>query len=270
MKMKLLLGLLVTSALCGSAYAADQAPPLLKAPAITHIGFPGWYLLVGTEAAVAQANVSGNNFFATGLVGGNLKAAGGAVKVGFGYITPKWRFESSVAYQNITGDVTTAGGSASVASRWRASQEVDVNFSFFQNILTALNSGLNTTGGVFPSFTPILPSNIASTVAAMPRQYVGAGVREFGLDGSFGVANGATVSWGPMIKTGFIYQQVDLNGKSTGNSWDAYAWVSWPTKGFTLNNVLASNGTPLTIGGAASMGTQYGAGLNFGFSPYGS
>jgi hypothetical protein len=254
--------LILAAALFASpAFAADPTPPL-KAP-IQKIGYPGWYLFVGTEAAVAQANVSGNNLFATSLVGGSLKAAGGAVKFGFGYITPKWRFESSVGYQNITGSDT--GGGGSVASRWSASQEVDVNFSFFQNVLTAVNAGIGSAASPFPSFTPILPSNI--TVAATPRQYVGAGFREFGVSGSFGAANGATVSAGPMLKTGFIYQAVDATGKSTGNSWDAFAWVNWPMRGFTLDNVLAPGGVPLTLGAGANMGTQYGAGLHFGFNP---
>jgi hypothetical protein len=247
-----------------AAQAADQALPL-KAPATTRIGYPGWYLFVGTEAVVAQANVSGNNLFATSLVGGDLKAAGGAVGGGFGYITPKWRFETGAHYQNITGSLP--GVTASVASRWSAYQEVDVNFSIFQNILTALNAGISAGGFAFPSFAPVLPSNL--TVAAMPRQYAGAGFREFGLDGAFGGATGATVSAGPFVKTGFIYQAVDATGKSTGGSWDVFAWVNWPMKGFTLNNVLAANGTPVTIGAGANMGTQYGTGLNFGFSPFG-
>jgi hypothetical protein len=252
--------------LASTAYAADAALPL-KAPAIHQIGYPGWYLFVGTEAVVAQSSVSGNNLFATSLIGGNLKAAGGAVGGGFGYITPKWRFETGAHYQNITGTEVAAGAGASVASRWSAYQEVDVNFSFFQGVLTALNTGLNTGGFSFPSFTPILPSNL--TVAAMPRQYVGAGFREFGLDGSFGAASGSTVSAGPFIKTGFIYQAVDATGKSTGNSWDVFAWVNWPMRGFTLNNVLAANGTPITLGAGANLGTQYGTGLHFGFSPFG-
>ncbi len=247
-----------------SASAADM--PVLKAPAIHQVGYPGWYLFLGSEAAVAQSNVSGNNLFATGLVNGNLKAAGGAVKGGFGYITPKWRFEASAAYQNITGTETAAGG-ASVSSRWSASQEVDINFSVFQNLLTAVNAGVSNIGFAFPSFTPILPSNI--TVAALPRQYVGAGFREFRVDGSFGLATGATVSAGPMVKSGFIYQAVDINGKSTGGSWDVFAWVNWPMRGFTLNNVLAPGGVPVTVGAAANMGTQYGAGITYGFSPFG-
>ena len=220
--MKRLLALLISAtALCGAASAADIP---LKAPALTQIGYPGWYLWVGTEAVVAQANVSGNNLFATGLVSGNLKAAGGAVGGGFGYITPKWRLETGVHYQNITGTEAAAGSSASVSSRWSAYQEVDVNFSLFQNILTAVNAGVNAGGFSFPSFTPVLPSNL--TVAAMPRQYVGAGFREFGVDGSFGAATGATISAGPMVKTGFIYQAIDSTGKSTGGSWDVFAWVN--------------------------------------------
>lgn len=262
--MKRLLALLIsTAALCGSAAAADMA---VKAP-ITNVGFPGWYLWVGTEAVVAQSSVSGNNLFATGLVGGNLTAAGGAVGGGFGYITPKWRFETGANYQNITGTEAATGASASVASRWSAYQEVDVNFSFFQNVLTALNAGFSAGGFAFPSFSPVLPSNLS--VAAMPRQYVGGGMREFGLDGSFGGASGATISAGPFVKTGFIYQAVDSTGKSTGGSWDVFAWVNWPMRGFTLNNVLAPGGVPVTFGAGANLGTQYGTGLHYGFSPFG-
>lgn len=262
--MKFILALLAGTAMSGSALAADMP---LKAPLISHIGYPGWYLFVGTEAVVAQANVSGNNLFATSLIGGNLKAAGGAVGGGMGYITPKWRFETGAYYQNITGSDVAAGTNASVASRWSAYQEIDVNFSLFQNLLTAVNSGISIGGFAFPSFTPVLPSNL--TVAAMPRQYIGGGFREFGLDGSFGAASGSTVSAGPFIKTGFIYQAVDATGKSTGASWDVFAWVNWPMRGFTLNNVLAANGAPVTFGSGANMGTQYGTGLHFGFSPFG-
>jgi hypothetical protein len=260
--------MLLAFLLTGEANAADQALPL-KAPPAIRTGYPGWYVFLGSEAAVAQASVSGNNLFATGLVGGNLKAAGGAIQGGFGYITPKWRFETGVGYQNITGTEAVAGASAAVSSRWSAYQEIDVNFSLLQNLLSAVNAGISTAGFAFPSFTPVLPSNL--TVAAMPRQYFGGGMREFGVDGTFGGANGATVSAGPFIKTGFIYQAVDSTGKSTGGSWDVYAWVNWPMRGFTLDNVLtAPGGAPLTIGGGANMGTQYGAGLHYGFSPFGA
>lgn len=258
---------IAAAVLASPAAAADQAAPLLKAPALTKIGYPGWYLFLGSEAAVAQSSVSGNNVFATSLASGNLKAAGGAIKGGFGYITPKWRWENSVGYQNITATESVAGASASVASRWSATSEIDVNFSIFQNLLAAVNAGVSNVGFSFPSFTPVMPSNIA--VAAAPRQYVGAGIRAFGLDGTFGAASGATVSLGPMVKTGFIYQAVDGTGKSTGGSWDVFAWANWPMRGFTLDNVLAPGGVPLTIGASANMGPQYGAGIHYGFSPSG-
>lgn len=239
-----------------SAFAADMMP--LKAPtAINAGGGGGWYIGVGSEAAVAQANVSGTNLFATSLVGGDLKAAGGAIKGVVGYINPKLRFEASIGYQNITGSDTA--GNASVASRWSASQEVDVNFSLFQNILTAVGN----IGFAFPSFNPVLPSNI--TVAAMPRQYVGFGAREFGINGTFGAASGSTWSASPMIKSGFIYQAIDGTGKSTGGAWDAFAWVSFPMRGITFDNAFAANGQPLTFGAGANLGTQYGLGLHYDF-----
>ncbi len=249
---KIILALLMSTAV---ASAADIP---IKAPSLMQTGYPGWYLLVGSEAAVAQANVSGNNLFATSLVSGGLKAAGGAVKGGFGYITPKWRLETSVGYQNITGSDTTAGGSASVASRWSATQEFDFNYSLLQNILTAVGN----IGVAFPTFTPVLPSNLS--VAASPRQYFGFGAREFGIDGNILGATGSSWSAAPMIKSGFIFQALDSTGKSTGGAWDAYAWVSFPMRGITLDNVFA-NGTQVTFNTGANMGTQYGLGLNYNF-----
>lgn len=242
-----------------SAFAADM--PVKASPQglfYTPAG-SGFYAGIGTEAAIAQSNVSGTNLFATSLVGGNLKAAGGAVKGVVGYITgnqTRWyRLEASVAYQNITGSNDTS----SVASRWSASQEVDVSVNYLQAVWSAIgNLGVN-----FPTFTPVLPSNVA--VSATPRQYVGAGFREFGIDGTFFGGTGSSWSAAPMIKSGFLWQTLDSTGKPNGGALDAFAWVSFPMRGITVGNAFAANGAPLTFGAGANMGTQYGLGLHYDF-----
>ena len=50
-------------------------------------------------------------------------------------------------------------------------------------------------------------------------------------------------------------------GKTNGGGVDLWASVSWATKGATLNNVFAANGTPLTTGAGALMGTTYLTGI---------
>ena len=241
----------------GGLPAADMP---VKAPVMATPVYngSGWYVGLGTEAAVAQANVGTNNLFATSLVNGDLKAAGGAVKGVAGYVsgnpTRWWRVEASVAYQNIAGADAVGG----VASRWSSTQEVDVGFELFSRIFSVLpNLGVN-----FPSFTPQLPSNIL--VQAAPRQYVGVGAREFGLDGSFLAGSGSTWSVAPMLKSGYLWQTIGANGQPNGGALDAYAWVAFPAKGFTVNNVLSPGGAPM-IASSARLGTQYGLGLSYAF-----
>lgn len=247
----------------GAAFAADlpvKAPRVVAPPVSGY----GWYVGIGTEAAVAQSSVSGNNVFATSLVNGNLTAAGGAVGGDVGYIDQlpngwKWRFEAGVMYQNITGSITTTTGSASVASRWSATQEFDIDFAVVQKISSVVGNLIN-----FPSFTPSLPANVV-VVQATPWEYVGVGAREFGVDGNFFGQQGSNWSVAPMIKTGFMWQTADSSGKPNGGAIDTYAWVSFPQRGVTLNNLFSAGGAPLGVSGAAQMGTQYGLGLKYDF-----
>ena len=160
------------------AHAADMA---VKAPPSGPVS--GWYVGIGSTAAVAQSNVSGTNVFASSLATGSLTAAGGSIDVAIGYITGKYKVEFDGSWQNIQGSTsvaatpTTSAASAWVASRWSASQEVGVNFNLLQTIAAVIPS---LSGIAFPSFTPVIPNNIAVLNAASPVQYVSVGLREFG------------------------------------------------------------------------------------------
>jgi opacity protein-like surface antigen len=252
--------------IASSALAADMPVKAPPGPFATVSGY-GWYFGVGTEAGVAQSSVTGNNLFATSLVGGNLTASGGAVTAAVGYIRGnnqwRWRLEATGAYQNITGATpgVPGAGNGSVASRWSATQGFDISFEVFKNITAVVgNLGIN-----FPSFDPgrALPANIA--VSQTPWQYVGVRAREFGLDGSFGAASGSTWGVAPQIETGFLWQTLDAAGKPNGGALDAYFYVAFPEKGATFGNVFATNGAPITVGAGANLGRQYGAGLRYNF-----
>lgn len=263
MKFKYTLAALLT----GFAFAAHAADMPIKAPLqpfTTNTG-SGWYCGVGTQAGVAQASVSGNNLFATSLVGGNLTAAGGAVGGGCGWITNKgplgsWmQLEADGFYQNITA----SSGPVSVASRWSATQEVDIGISAFSTIQQAF--AVLGSGGVslpFPSFTPTLPSGVA--VATTPRQYVGFKVEEFGLSGNFAQAGGTSVGWAPGLTSGFRWQTLDATGKPNGGSLKIYGDVFWPQRGNTFNNVFGTNGS-IMISGAEKITTQYWLGVKYDF-----
>jgi hypothetical protein len=261
---KSILATVALAALTLPAYAADM--PVKAPPVPFTVAASGFYWGVGTYAGVAQSNVSGNNLFATSLVGGNLTADGAGVDVVLGYQHGStallgfgnwWRLQGDVDYQNIQGAVTVPGSSAGVASRWAATQEFDVGADVVSYIMGALgpNAAIS-----FPTFTPSLPANIQ---VGVPKQYFGAIVREFGENGNFGAAHGVTVGVAPGIKTGFLFPALDAaTGKPNGGGIDLWASVSWATKGVTLNNVFAANGTPLTTGAGALMGTTYLTGIS--------
>ncbi len=246
------------------AMAADMVVKAVPPVPFT-IAASGFYWGVGTYAGVAQSSVNGSNLFATSLVSSNLTADGAGVDVVLGYQHGStatlgfgnwWRIQSAGEYQNIQGGISVPGNSASVASRWGATQEFDVGADVVTYIMSAL--GQNATIN-FPTFTPQLPANIQ---VGIPKQYFGAIVREFGMDGNFGAAHGVTVGIAPGIKTGFLYPTMDATtGKTNGGGVDLWADVSWATKGVTLNNVFAANGTPLTTSAGALMGTTYRVGI---------
>ena len=243
-----------------SGFSADM-PLKAPQPFVNTAAGSGWYCGVGTQAGVAQPSVSGNSILATSAINGNLNAAGGAVGGGCGWITNKgplgsWmQLEADGFYENITATM----GPVSVASRWSATQEVDIGigaFSAIQQAFSALGAGSNI-NLPFPSFTPTVPSGIA--VATTPRQYVGFKVGEFGLTGNAFSAGGATVGWAPGLTTGWRWQTLDATGKPNDGSLKLYADVFWPQRGNTFNTL---NGA---ITGAVKETTQYWLGVKYDF-----
>jgi hypothetical protein len=254
--------------LSSTAMAADLPRPVFKASPPSVNG-AGWYCGVGTEADVAQSNVTGTNLFATSLATGGLTATGGSLNAACGYVSGNplrwWRAQLEGGWSNIQGTNavaptgTSSGASEFIAQRWHSSQEFDVGFELIQRIISAVPNLSNVVN--WPVFTPPTPT----VPVGSPLEYVGVGLREFGESGRFGFATGQTVGVAPMIKTGYLWQTLDTSGRPNGGALDAYAWVAFPMRGFTMGNVLAANGAPLTLGAGANMGTQYGLGLNYNF-----
>ena len=60
-----------------------------------------------------------------------------------------------------------------------------------------------------------------------------------------------------MLKSGYLWQTIGADGQPNGGALDAYAWVAFPAKGFTVNNVLSPGRAPM-IASSARLGTQYG------------
>jgi hypothetical protein len=251
--------MLTAMAVAPVAHAADLPAPVYKAPVAAPAG-TNWYVGILTEADVAQSNVSGTNVFATSLATGDLTATGGAIGGEAGYIgncAIGWcRGKLTGEWSNISGTnsvaatATTSAASAAIASRWAATQEFDIGMEWLQKLYAALPT-LPTLN--FPSFTPITPS----VPVGAPRQYVGVGLKEAGLSGSFGAAQGTSVGVYPMITGGFIWPTLNAAGKPNGGAIDVSAGVAFPVKGFTMGNAFATNGSPLTFGGGANLGTQY-------------
>ena len=138
----------------GAAVAADLPLPT-KAPVSYNpfIGTSGFYLGLGTEAAVASANVNGNVFSLPGVSGGGVNADGGMVDIDVGYIWGACFFgtwcqlEADARYTNITGN--TAVGN--INNQWSFTQEADIGIDAIQT-LTAIAPQL---ANVFPSFNQI-------------------------------------------------------------------------------------------------------------------
>jgi hypothetical protein len=244
------------------AFAADmplKAPPYIQpfAPAGS-----GWYLGVGTDAAVASSSVNGSAF--PNLTGGNLTSDGGAVGVDAGYIWSNcllqtWcQIEVDLRYQNISGSM----GGASVNSLWSIREEFDVGAQVFQTILAAVgNVGIS-----FPTFNPsgMLPANIA--VATIPRQYLGFILDEYEIAGTFGSASGQTWGLAPGVTTGYRWQTLGTNGLPNNGSLKIHADIEWPTKGADLTGVFAApGGAPLQVSASASMQTVYRVGIQYDF-----
>jgi hypothetical protein len=263
MKRLFLAAALAASALVASPALAADLP--VKAPPLSPIAYPydggsGFYFGINTMAGVAQANVNGvagSGVLATSLVNGNLTAAGGAVGGTVGWIkgtpTSWFAIEASLDYQNITAG--NAGAPVSVASRWSSEQVVKFGGTF--NPLSYLPD-LGVTGFSFPAFQlPIAPAGIS--VALSPHPYVMAGVKEFGITGTFGGIGGTTWGVAPLVGAGTISQILDKQGKPTGAALDLFAEVVFAGRGITVDNIGGVGGAPM-FGGSANLGNQYFAG----------
>lgn len=254
MRKFLLLAAVALTALAAPAHAADMAvksPPL----GVPFTNGSGFYWGIGTYGGVASSSLNGTGLLVTNLATNNINAAGGGIDGAIGYINGNtslvgfgnwYRFEAEASYQNIEGAV----GGNSVASRWAATQEFDVNADVLAFITSAVGNGIN-----WPTLTPpALPANVQ---VGVPKQYIGVEVREFGINGQVGAANGVSVGIAPGVKTGFLYPTLGKDGKPNGGAIDLWASVTWNTRGATLGNVFAANGAPLTFNAGTNMGTTY-------------
>jgi hypothetical protein len=259
--------LLAAAAFTPAAFAADM-PVKATVPPVPYVS-GSWFVGILTEADVAQSSVSGTNAFATSLASGNLTATGGSVGGEVGYIGNGaigwYRFKLTGEWANISGTntvgstATTSAASASIASRWSATQEADIGIEWLQRVLAALPTLTN--ANLFPTLTPITPTIPVGT----PRQYIGVGLKEAGLTGTFGAAQGTSVGVYPMVTGGFIWPTLGTDGKPNGGAIDASAGIAFPVKGFTIGNAFATNGAPLTFGAGANLGTQYWTRLSYEF-----
>lgn len=261
--------MLSAALLCSTAaFAADlKIPPFPTKSPFLDQSAGGWYVCVGTSAGVATATASGTNLFATSLVSGNLVADGASVDGCGGYIRNGgplgtwWRAELGAGYQNISGGIPAGG----FASHWRVYEEADVGADVFQSVLAAVGNigGISSTFSALGNFVPSLPAN--ASVVGTPKQYVGFVLEEKLIDGSFGAARGQTWTLAPGVKTGWIWQTTKDGKTPNGNALEVFAQVTWPTQGASFGNVFATNGAPLTIGGAVKEGPEYRAGLKYDF-----
>lgn len=257
-----LLSTLCTAQAADLKTATTTVPVLpVKAPLVpTEFGpgGSGWYLGLGTEAAVTNVN-NNSNLLIQGLVTGGVKADGAAITGTIGYISGNpgrwWRCEFQGNYQNITAQA----GAASVASRWEFAEGCDVGFEWLARITSAIpNLGIT-----LPTFNPSLPANI--TVAGTPKQYIGLRAVEQGLQGDFFGVGGSTWVWAPALQTGYFWQTTDpTTGKPNGGALDAYVRVAWPQRGLTIAGVGINGGPPMFQNGS-SLGTEYTAGLKYDF-----
>lgn len=261
-KVILLLSAFVLSPL--PALAADMP---VKAPNFAYpLDLAGWYAGIDTGAAVSRASVTGSStLFANSLITGKLNAAGGYIGGCVGYIRGNvgswWAVQGCGDWQNITA--SAPGIAASVGSRWDSTVEVRLGGTINPvNLMLDTLSNLGVGGLAFPTFIPVAPGGIS--VAVAPRTYMAGGIDFKGLNGDFFKANGTTVAVSPMIKTGAIWQVLNKNGQSTGGVVDTYAKISFMDKGITVGNVFGTGGAPV-VGGHASLGTTYTAGVAYYF-----
>jgi hypothetical protein len=261
---KLLLATTALVAFTASAFAADMAVKAQPPNPLTNWSSSGYFWGVGTFGGVAQSSVNGNSLLIPSLVSSNITADGGGIEGVVGYIHGNtnvvgfgnwYLLEAKGAYQNISGGVEAAGGSAGFFSRWSATQDVCVG----ADVITAITSVVGNLGINWPTLTPSLPANVQ---VGIPKQCLGADVREFGLGGEFGGATGTTVGVAPGVMTQFIYPTLAPNGLPNGGAIKAWGSVDWNTKGLTFSNVFGKTG-PVGVTPGVSEGTTYTLGIDF-------
>src|SRR5580704_8140926 len=222
--MRKLFGILGGLALLTST-AAMAADMPVKAQAVVspfvNWSGSGWFYGLGTYAGVAQSSVNGNSLLVPALVSSNVTASGGGVEGVVGYVHGNtntlgfgnwYMLEAKGAYQNIQGGVQVPGGDAGFFSRWSATEDACVGADVLASI-TAVIGNLGFTN--WPTWSPSLPANVQ---VGIPKQCIGIQVREFGLGGQFGGANGTTVGFAPGPITQFIYPTLGTNGAPNGGA----------------------------------------------------
>lgn len=264
---KIIAAAITAAALLASATAHAQAPAAAapvptKAPSAigSSVASPyGWYVGLGSAAALASASTSG--IFPSGLT-----ADGGVVSVDFGYIKANCilgspcQFEGDFRYQNISG----SNANGSLSSQWSATQEIDVGLNAFQYLSQAFgNLGLS-----FPSFNPstLVPAGLQNSLASTPQQFVGFKIAEFDMGGTFGSGSGRTVFVAPGVTTNYRFQVLNSSGVPTGTSLKVFADVLWATKGLVLTGLFAGPGiTPSVMQSNLGYQTIFEAGFNYDF-----
>ena len=254
--------------LAGVALAAFSLPAfaggnLVMPNPFTTVNGAGLYIGVGTSAAVASENVSGNVFSLPGVTGGGMTAAGGTVDVDVGYIWGRcvlntWcQVEADAKYANIIG----SNAVGTLSTQWAFTQEFDLGADVLQTILALLPSA----SLPFPTFNPstLLPANIA--VATTPRGSFGFKQEELLLSGSVGQAGGQTWAYAPGVTSGFRWQTLGTNGLPNGGSIKVFADVLWPMKGVSIANVFGVGGAPIVTQASATLDTLYVAGIHYDF-----
>lgn len=255
------------------AAPAASPPPLINLPIIgkaprsnpflsTTKG-SGWYLGVGTSAAVASSNVSGNVFNLPGITGGSAAAAGGTIDADVGYVWNScllgtWcQLEADGKYTNIAG--STAVGT--ISSQWILTQEFDMGVDVLQSVLKVFPTFSNP----FPNFnaSSLLPSAVA--VSNTPMGYFGFKQAEMLINGNVGQAGGQTWAYAPGVTSGFRWQTLGTSGAPNGGSLKVFADILWPTKGVSISDLFGTGGTPVVTQANANLNTLYIVGLHYDF-----
>lgn len=266
--MRTITGIIAAAALAVAtqAFAADmprKAPPVSP---FVNLAKNGFYVGVGTSAALANSNVSGNVISIPGITGGNVNAAGGTIDADVGYIwgscfLNSWcQVEADFKYQNI-GGATPLG---SVSSRWAMTQEADIGIDLLQLVLSYVPS-LGSSASIFPTIDPtsLLPANVK--VANTPRGYVGFKQEEILVNGQVGQVGGQTWEYAPGVTTGWRWQTLGATGLPNGASIKVFGDILFADKGVTISDLFGVGGAPVVTQAKAGMNTLYVAGVHVDF-----